>query len=52
MQTNTWTDFIRNTAALVGATIAGAVHADTREVEDDPDDEEPLSAPTFLAVGD
>lgn len=50
MQTNTWTDFIRNTAALVGTTIAGSVHADTLEVEEDADDEEPLTQPTFLAV--
>jgi hypothetical protein len=50
LQTNTWTDFIRNVAALVGATIAGAVHADTIEVEEDADDDEPLCAPTFLAV--
>jgi hypothetical protein len=52
MQTNTWTDFIRNTAALVGAHITGAVHADTIEVDEEPDDDEPLGAPTFAAVGD
>jgi hypothetical protein len=52
MQTNTWTDFIRNTAALVGASISGAVQADTLEVDEDADDDEPLCAPTFLAVGD
>ena len=51
MQTNTWTDFIRNTAALGGATIAGAIHAGTETVEEQPEDGEPLRAPTFLAAG-
>ena len=52
MQTNTWTDFIKNTAALAGARIHGAIHADTQRVEEIPEDDEPLQAPTFLAVGD
>lgn len=52
MQTNTWTDFIRNTAAAVGAHIAGVIHADTQEVDEIPEDDEPLQSPTFLAVGD
>ena len=51
MQTNTWTDFIHNTAAAVGARIADVIHADTTEVEDSPDDDHPLQSPTFLAVG-
>ena len=51
MQTNTWTDFIRNVAALAGASIAGAIHADTAAAEEAPEDDEPLRAPTFLAVG-
>ncbi|HET7694153.1 MAG TPA: DUF1990 family protein [Vicinamibacterales bacterium] len=51
MQTNTWTDFIRNVAALAGASIAGAIHADTETVEEGPEDDEPLHAPTFRAVG-
>jgi hypothetical protein len=52
MQTNTWTDFIRNTAAVVGAHIADAIHADTQHVDELPEDDEPLIAPTFTAVGD
>jgi hypothetical protein len=52
MQTNTWTDFINNTAALVGAHITGVIHADTQEVDEMPEDGQPLEAPTFLAVGD
>jgi hypothetical protein len=52
MQTNTWTDFIRNVAALADASIAGPIHADTTAVDDLPEDDEPLHAPTFLATGD
>ena len=52
MQTNTWADFIRNAAASVGATIPDAIHADTHEVEEQPEDDEPLDSPTFMAVGD
>ena len=52
MQTNTWADFIRNTAAAVGAHIADVIHADTQDVDELPEDAEPLSAPTFTAVGD
>ena len=51
MQTNTWTDFIRNVAALAGATIRGVIHADTETVEEGPEDDAPLRAPTFAAVG-
>ena len=52
MQTNTWVDFIRNTAALVGANISGVIHAETAEVEETPDDDEPLRQPTYLASGE
>lgn len=52
MQTNTWTDFIRNTAAAVGAGIRDAIVAETAHVDETPDDDEPLAAPTFRAVGD
>jgi hypothetical protein len=52
MQTNTWTDFINNTAAAVGARIADAIHAETTEVDDSADDDHPLRSPTFLAIGD
>ena len=51
MQTNTWADFIRNVAALVGARIRDAIHADTATVAEAPEDDEPLRAPTFAAVG-
>jgi uncharacterized protein (UPF0548 family) len=52
MQTNTWTDFINNTAAAVGAHIPDAIRAETKEVEELPEDDHPLQSPTFLAVGD
>jgi hypothetical protein len=52
MQTNTWTDFIANTAALAGSRIEGVIHADTETVEPLDDDEQPLDSPTFRAVGD
>lgn len=52
MQTNTWTDFITNVAAAVGARVKDVIHADTEEVEASPEDDDPLESPTFLAVGD
>jgi uncharacterized protein (UPF0548 family) len=52
MQTDTWTDFINNVAATAGARVRGAIRAETREVEDQPDDQDGRAAPTFLAVGD
>jgi uncharacterized protein (UPF0548 family) len=52
MQTDTWTDFINNTAASVGARVREAIRAETREVEEQPDDRDECAAPTFLAVGD
>jgi uncharacterized protein (UPF0548 family) len=52
MQTNTWSDFINNTAAAVGARIPDAIRAETTEVEELPEDDHPLQSPTFLAVGD
>lgn len=51
MQTNTWTDFITNVAAAVGAPIQDVIHAETQAVEPVPEDDEPLDSPTFLAVG-
>lgn len=51
MQTNTWTDFINNTAVGVGAQIAGAIRAETQEVEELAEDGHPLRSPTFLSVG-
>ena len=52
IQTNTWTDFIRNTAAAVGAHIAGAIHAESHQVDELLEDDEPLIVPTFTALGD
>ena len=52
MQTNTWTDFINNAAAAIGARIRDAIVADTQHVEEMPDDDQPLDTPTFRAVGD
>lgn len=52
MQTNTWTDFITNAAAVAGARIRGVIHADTDEVEPTAEDDHPLDTPTFRAVGD
>ena len=52
MQTNTWTDFINTTATAVGARITEAVHSETAEVEERPEDDHPLASPTFRAVGD
>ena len=52
LQTNTWTDFIVNAAAAVGARIQGVIHADTQRVDPLREDDDPLHAPTFLAVGD
>lgn len=52
MQTNTWTDFINNTAALVGARIEQAIRADTIEIQDEPEDADSSESPTYRAVGD
>lgn len=52
MQTNTWTDFINNTAASVGARVRDAIRASEVEVADTPDDAHPLKMPTYRAVAD
>lgn len=52
MQTDTWTDFINHTAALVGAHIRDAIRAETVEVPEQPEDAVDAGGPTFLAVGD
>lgn len=51
MQTNTWTDFIDRVAHTVGGGVIGAIHADTREIEDEGDEPETTCSPTFIAVG-
>jgi hypothetical protein len=52
MQTNTWTDFINNVAAAVGARISGAIRAETQTVDEGADDDHAEGAPTFIATGD
>jgi hypothetical protein len=52
MQTNTWSGFINNIAPAVGARVDGAIRAETKEVEELPEDAHSLPSPTFLAVGD
>lgn len=52
MQTNTWTDFINNTAASAGAHIGQVIHAETTRVEEGPEDDGRVESPTFLADGD
>jgi hypothetical protein len=52
MQTNTWIEFVRNTALLAGAGIVGVIHVDTTEVDETDDDRAPLRMPTFIASGD
>jgi hypothetical protein len=32
--------------------ITGAIRAETKQVEELPEDDDPLHSPTFLAVGD
>ena len=51
MQTNTWTDFISRTAGSVGAQVRDAIHADTQEVDELPEDGEACDSPTFVAAG-
>jgi hypothetical protein len=50
MQTNTWTDFIDRLAHAVGEGVVGAIHAETREVDDEEADRA-MDAPTFSARG-
>jgi hypothetical protein len=51
MQTTTWTDFIANTAILAGAQIRDVIHAETQQVDEIDEDDEPLRKPTFVAQG-
>lgn len=52
MQTTTWTDFITSVAVTLGTPVQDVIHAESNEVEPVPEDEFPLQAPTFAAVGD
>lgn len=51
MQTNTWADFVRAVALTFGEGVAGVVHAETKEIEDEGDSSEVWSSPTFVATG-
>ena len=50
MQTNTWTDFIDRLAHSVGEGVVGAIHVETREVDEEETDAH--HGPTFVARGD
>lgn len=49
MQTNTWADFLNRLACTIGESVKGEIHADTKEVEDEPDED--AHRPTFVAEG-
>ncbi len=53
MQTNTWTDFVQAVAYTFGDGIVGFVHAESRRMSEreEPETDETLCAPTFLAEG-
>jgi hypothetical protein len=51
MQTNTWTDFISNTAAFLKTGIRDVIHVE-KEVAEETHEDATLSGPTFAAVGD
>jgi hypothetical protein len=52
MQTNTWTEFVLRAAVTVGKGVVGAIHADTVELEEEPEGADVAHDPTFLARGD
>lgn len=52
MQTNTWTEFVLRAALSAGEGVVGAIHADTQELEEAPEDDDPEHGPTFVARGD
>ncbi|MCP3136748.1 DUF1990 family protein [Pyxidicoccus xibeiensis] len=52
MQTNTWTEFVLRAAATAGEGVVGAIHADTTELDDEPEGGDPEHGPTFVARGD
>jgi hypothetical protein len=51
MQTNTWTGFIHRLALEAGDGVAGEIHVEKREVDEEPGDEA-ADRPTFIARGD
>ncbi|WP_240360249.1 DUF1990 family protein [Pyxidicoccus caerfyrddinensis] len=52
MQTNTWTEFVLRAAVTAGEGVVGVIHADTTELEEEPDGADPEHDPTFIAKGD
>jgi hypothetical protein len=52
MQTNTWTEFVLRAAVTAGKGVIGAIHADTTELEDEPEGGDVEHGPTFIASGD
>ena len=52
MQTNTWTEFVTRAATTAGEGVLGVVHADTQQLEDEPEDTDPEKDPTYEARGD
>jgi len=52
MQSGTWTAFIDQIAAALGARILGAIQVESRAVAEEPEDREIPAAPTFIARGD
>ncbi|WP_426748487.1 DUF1990 family protein [Myxococcus faecalis] len=52
MQTNTWTEFVLRVAVSTGEGVVGAIHAETVELEDEPEGGDVTAGPTFLARGD
>ena len=52
MQTNTWTEFVLRAAVTAGEGVLGVIHADTTELEDEPDGADPEQDPTFIAKGE
>lgn len=52
MQTNTWTEFVLRAAVTAGEGVVGVIHADTTQLDDEPDGADPEHDPTFIAKGD
>lgn len=51
MQTSTWTDFVAAVAFTFGDGVDGAVHVETRAIDDEDDAPAVLCSPTFIARG-
>lgn len=51
MQTNTWTDFVAAVAHTFGSGVIGYIHAETRAIDLESEDENLACSPTFLAEG-